>query len=609
MSSARSQISRNLGTFSAPKLRSFRRKMIIFRSGCLLKLIPSQKTPEMNERILSDDGPLGRHKARSAVPWMRFLCLLPVLLATCAFGQDSTSTEKKGVVQTLRETIHVATGEVPSEVPDPTDTLKAPGLDSLRAKRKLDSIRYIVEKTGTRIGSVRDSVNEIINLPREKINRAVAKVQAKVDTLVQRMNRPVGEANETIDETRESIQSRLDGTADKLEANVDRVENYVQQGVRKGTDGEMDLPGSALSPDVEAIALPDGSLALPGELPQVPGLEVNIPNVEIPGTENIKVPDVNFDVKNLAGKADIDLPAMDRVGDLTDDLQKIDGKLAEAEAYEEELGNIKTHGIGAAEKIPEEIESRVGQMEAFGELNKGGQKIEEYRNIVQGYRDPKLIKQELQRKARLIANDKLDALNPALKKAQQQFAKVKRLNPAVQSIKNLKKKRPNRMKDKPFRDRFVPGTTLQVYKADKVMFDWAVQAGYRISGRLTLGAGYTYRLSVDKTNTNGVGSEGLYGYRVYTQFGLFKNVFAHGEFEALTVDARKQPALVEVSSDKVHGSYFGLGRRYTISKKFRGSVTGLYRVNYRGKVPGLSRVQLRIGFDYDLSKRRNARSH
>jgi hypothetical protein len=206
------------------------------------------------------------------------------------------------------------------------------------------------------------------------------------------------------------------------------------------------------------------------------------------------------------------------------------------------------------------------------------------------------------RKAKLVANDKINKLSPALKNAQQHIAKAKKLNPAVQSFKDIVKKRPNEMKGRPFRERFILGITLQSHTNDKVTMDAAVQAGYRLSGRLTTGIGYTYRVSMGKENVNWIRNEGISGYRFYADFRLMKTFYAHGEFEALTINVFKHPALSETLLDEVYGSYFGLGKRFEISRKIKGSVIGLYRVDYKGSVPGLNKINLRLGFDLNLKK-------
>ena len=144
--------------------------------------------------------------------------------------------------------------------------------------------------------------------------------------------------------------------------------------------------------------------------------------------------------------------------------------------------------------------------------------------------------------------------------------------------------------------------TLQTYNKDKFTIDWAAQAGYRVSGRLTAGVGYTYRISFSKSHTNWVRGEGISGYRLYSDFTLLKSFYVHGEFEALTIDRKRQPLLLETSDNHIYGSYFGLGKRYNVSRKIKGSIMGLYRADYKGEVPGLSKINLRMGFDYNLKK-------
>lgn len=90
--------------------------------------------------------------------------------------------------------------------------------------------------------------------------------------------------------------------------------------------------------------------------------------------------------------------------------------------------------------------------------------------------------------------------------------------------------------------------------------------------------------------------------RLYADFRLLKSFYAHGEFEALTLARLKQPTRFETLPDQVYGSYFGLGKRYNISRKIKGSVIGLYRVDYKGTVPGLNKINLRIGFDLNIKK-------
>jgi hypothetical protein len=54
----------------------------------------------------------------------------------------------------------------------------------------------------------------------------------------------------------------------------------------------------------------------------------------------------------------------------------------------------------------------------------------------------------------------------------------------------------------------------------------------------------------------------------------------------------------------MHTGYFGLGKRYDISRWLRGSALLLYRAQFKGHAPYMSKVNLRIEFNYNTRKRK-----
>jgi hypothetical protein len=159
------------------------------------------------------------------------------------------------------------------------------------------------------------------------------------------------------------------------------------------------------------------------------------------------------------------------------------------------------------------------------------------------------------------------------------------------------------MKSKPPRERLVPGITLQVYNKEVFTIDWGAQVGYKLSKRVIVGAGGVYRMSVGEKYPAWVRGEGIYGYRGYTGFNLIKGFYAHGELESLYSRTLVDPQTnVEVPSHQTYSGYFGIGKRYDITKKIRGSAIVLYRAEFKGDLPEMSKINLRISFDYDLKK-------
>lgn len=530
-----------------------------------------------------------------------------VFIVHFASAQDTTAHKKDGAISLIKQPLQSVERNVPDVKQNlnvAIDTLKTPKLDSLAAIRKLDSLKTQIAEKKSAVATVTDSIQRIINLPNDKINKVNSKIQSQTDSLLQKVNKPIDNVNDEIIEKQQAVQDKINGVEVKVQDKADNVQDKLEQGVEKATDGEVKLPDDGIKIPGQDTTLPTQDIGLNGiGLPEtdLPGLDAGVTKLEVPTVETPKLPDAKLDVKSLGEKTDVN---MDVIQNISGEINKVDGKLAEAGKYEDEIKNIKENGIQNAEMLPEEMEKRAADAAGLEKLNTEKAKLTEYQSVIQRYKDEKLLQEEIKRKAKAVVNDKLNQYSPAFKEAQEHIAKAKKIRPGVQAFKDIAKKRPNTMKGKPFRQRFIPGVTLQGYNNDKFAVDLAAQAGYRLTGRLSTGIGYTYRISISEDNTNLVSGEGVSGYRFYTDFRLIKSFFFHGDFETISLDRNKQPALFETKPGQVYGSYFGIGKRYNVSRKVHGTVMGLYHVNYKGEVPGLSKITLRIGFDYNLKKMR-----
>ncbi|MFZ6009787.1 MAG: hypothetical protein ACOYXT_05505 [Bacteroidota bacterium] len=501
-----------------------------------------------------------------------------------------------------------------------TDTLRTPQPDSLKAKaqHKLDSLNGLSHK----VNSKADSLQKILNKPADKVNGALSGVEnkiekveqgatSKVDALKNQITPDKPEGLNKLENTQSNLQNRADQASDKVTSAALRAEGKVEEKVKEISGENVNIPG------VEKLNVPD--VKMPGvETPNVslPGADANLPDVnldpslktDIPGTDKLDINKNIPDVKTELPNTDIPKPEeLDKLNEISGEIDKVSEKVSEVDQYSKELDKIKEGGLQDAEALPEKIEEQatnIDEVKALeGEVGKVTKQQAEYEAMIQRYRDKKLLQDEIMRKAKNVATDKLAEFNPMISKAQAEMSKMKKVNPAVQSFKDITKKRPNEMKGKPMRERFVPGITFQVYNNSKFVMDLATQTGYRISGRLTTGLGFTYRFSVSEKNPDWIRNEGIYGGRFYTDFTLLKGVYVHGDFELLHLDKDKMPLTSDTFRSQVWQSNYGLGKRYNISRKVKGSVMALYRVEYKGDVPGLNKVVLRMGFDLNLKKR------
>jgi hypothetical protein len=457
-----------------------------------------------------------------------------------------------------------------------------------------DSTKRLATSIDAKSKTITDSISRILNIPQQAVNRIEAKINSPIDSVINKLEEREMKLDDNLNKVEKDVDRKANEVQDKAANRVDNVTGKVDGAVTTATDGNLKsntgkLPGSMEIPKAVDQALPNIKL----DHVKLPNVETALPKLEI------KTPDLNEAKSKITNAVDIDTKPAD---DVKAKFGKVESTLDEAKKYEKEIVNIKENGLKDAEQLPKEIEKRVGQLDEVKALNAENQKLLQYQDVVSKYKDKKLLQQEMLRKSKVLANEKLNKFAPVVQQAQATIGKAKKINPLVQSFKDITKKRPNEIKGKPFRQRFSPGISLQTYKGSKVTFDVTAVAAYRLSGRLTSGLGYSYKVSVSDKNPNLIGSEGIKGYRFFTDFKIHKSIFVHGDVDALSLDRIHQPSLWETKPTTVYGSYFGLGKYYMVSKRVKGAVMALYRVNYKGEVPGLSKVNLRIQLCLDLRK-------
>jgi hypothetical protein len=495
------------------------------------------------------------------------------------------------------------------------DSVMLPDSSKRRITQRLEAIKGAMNDKQNHFKNKVDTVNVSSNT-NKKADELTTRIKTEMEDVSSVFRNSVDKDRQNIGEGRDDIQKFADSLMIKDFDKRNHFTNKVTTVQQILSDKISELTGEQVKIPGQSVTLPDN------DLPdvQVPGVNtpkldlsaiMNMPNHDLPKAEGLKFPDGAVDVSKISDNTNVKLPGttdLEKVKNATGEVDQVQGKIDEADKYKEEVGKIKEFRLSDTEKLPASIEEQATNLDqaksVSEELQKASAKQLEYESVMQRYRDKKLIQEEMKRKAKNVANEKMVEFAPAMQKAQDQLAKAKKVNPFRQKIKNIVRSPHHAMKEKTFYERMVPGITFQVYNNDQFMLDVAPQIGYRLSTRLTTGIGGTYRISAGKQYANFLSSAGVYGYRIYNDFTLFKGIFVHAEFESLRLDSEKIPQLKEALNIKVQGIYFGLGKRYNISPKLKGSILALYRVEYKGDLPGVSKVNLRMGFDYNTKKKR-----
>lgn len=209
--------------------------------------------------------------------------------------------------------------------------------------------------------------------------------------------------------------------------------------------------------------------------------------------------------------------------------------------------------------------------------------------------------------AKKAATDHFAGKEEQLKSAMGKISKYKQKYSSVSSIKDLPKRPPNPMKDKPFIQRLVPGLYLQYQQENHYLLDVNPYVGYRLSGRFTAGLGWNHRYAYDKDNRAFNSRSRIFGPRVYVDFKLGKGFIAHLEGESMNSFV---PSTLRGNPDHgnrewVESFMNGIKKEYRIYKNLRGTALIQYNLfNRYYKAPYVDRLNSRIGFEYILKSKR-----
>lgn len=438
-----------------------------------------------------------------------------------------------------------------------------------------------------------DSLKNIVN-DADTINRRLWKSLAKSDSInkkIQNVSNSSGKLTAHVGIGVDSIQ-HIDAKAQTIQQQMQNKIDSLQQKIATPVAKVTGISGTT---DTTIPSIEKSMSSIPTM--NAPNVAEKI-NVDIPTTD-LKLPSVNTGMSNINLPQSADL---DKVHDLKEETGGIEGKLADADQYKGDLQKIKEGTSENLEKLPEVAEEKLSDIPEAGAaseaITKATAEQAKYEAMLQRYRDRKLLQDEISRKYKAVANDYVMQQSGKVQLAQKQLELSKYKANRIKSVKDVFKKQSDELDEKKFYQRLVPGIMWQLYTKDIVSADVSLQVGYRITPHLTTGLGGIYRLGFDKHFDYFVQGLQTFGGRVYADLAITKGLFAHSEFEAMKLHPSITTNTREPLSKRVYESYFGLGKRFNITRNVRGNVLGLYRVEYSGKLPAASKVSVRFGVEY-----------
>jgi hypothetical protein len=529
---------------------------------------------------------------------MRLLLVIFLLIPILALAQaqDSTSVkqENKGIIHTVREKINNIKSGFTSPVDSTKQTLTSKS-DSLQNVPQ-DSLKRLNAKTGKPLDSLRQLSQKIS----DKISSPVKQVNEKIDSLEQKLNAPINKVNQKISDAEKQVQDKIGLGEGGVNGKIDGTEKKLDNAFSKATDGKVKRPGEDLNLDAEKLGKQTPAInALNGK--DLPGLQ----DQKIPGTENLKLPDTKLNVDALKQKENVKIPGQDKIKEVTGGVQNLDSKLAKGESYETEIRQVAKGDLTNTEKLSDLAEDKAMKVEQIklsgAELQKAAAQQERYAAMMKKMNDPKALEREMELKAMNVVSEQINMDNPIVKQSVNEIAAIKKIKTSAQGFNGDSIKRVNALKGKSFRDHFVPGLTIQVNRFDKTFtFDWGLQAAYKFSNRFRAGTAVTFQTSFNEDYQHWVKWDRVYGFRTFLNVDLIKTFYAHCEYDLHL--GRLDIKLPEAAHQHSQTGFIGLGKRYDISPRFKGSALILYHARFDNNMPLVSKLAMRIEFNINTRK-------
>lgn len=397
-----------------------------------------------------------------------------------------------------------------------------------------------------------------------------------------------------------SIQSKANGAFGKVnevttEIGIGQVGDEYQNKLGNAVPGVPDLN----TPRIDGIPGMDTNKDL--------GVNTSI-STDVNGLNknpNLQVPDANL------GKVNELLPdeiqdATKAVGGVTEKFQEGQQILGEGQEHLDQVKSIQEEGL-RSEKINDIAENQLSKVDEIGALEKEraasiGQ-MEEYKKLIEQYKNEKAIKAELEEKSKELANDVIAANQSKVNGSLKKLRKYNRKFDNIPDIRELPKRPPNPLRKKGIRQRIVPGLGFYTFATDRVWLQFEPQGFYKFNNNFSAGGGLLYRFSMKPQNFQFDNYDNLRGYKAFAQHFLYKGVWLKAEVQKVSW---RPLHLLHNDPDHIEGvtvGAIGIMKNMVIAKRVRANGQTLYHYTISGSDPYKTKIIFRLGIDISLEKK------
>lgn len=476
---------------------------------------------------------------------------------------------------------------------------------------------FLLLLPGYGMGQVQDTVSvanliqqadSLINLkPLSKADSLEMEMTSKLDSISTRMNNTI-DSLATLELPQEEYLRRVDSVFSATQLKLNQSLNTKEDSLNAKANAvlkkyEQKLMAKRTGLDTLArkfdITLPDYN----------PDMAIELGDLKIPG---ISTPEFDRpDLKNIPTLPKLDIPGLETPS-IDNVTQKLDEAKALASEYQQKIEELKETDVKEElEKLPEELENQVKQIDQvkdlngeFSKLDKLEQEAEQMKGKVE---NADAVKEEVKKRTRQAVTNQLEGKDESIKKGIQQLEKYQKKYHSVADIRYLPKRRTNTYADKKFIERIAPGVMFQVGALDKEWksIDVSPFAEYWFNDRFRAGLGGSYRINLNSRNFRVEDRDQVYAFRAMANYKILNGLFAHVQLEAMRTKEglmKGKPSIDPELRIWDNSLYIGLFKTYRINKSFDGNVKMLYDVLNIGEIFNTSQLAFRFGVEYKFGQ-------
>lgn len=179
----------------------------------------------------------------------------------------------------------------------------------------------------------------------------------------------------------------------------------------------------------------------------------------------------------------------------------------------------------------------------------------------------------------------LDVVRNKSKKQKQKFSSYS----SDETVSNVKS---NSLKGAPLRKRFLFECDFQTQIDKETSLDLLPTVGWRINKGWSFGAGISYRFFLSADQNSIYTDQEVKGYRILSDYNIWKSLFIRGEFESLNVSREGDRGSEVYWSDSAS---IGAGNTFSFSDKIKGKLIIQYNLLHTESSPSRRPFVIRFG--------------